>query len=149
MAENRMTAFMGTFEYFTPGDDFDTYLLRLKHFLSLNDFTTEEKKKSFLITSIGSDVCKTIANLIQPVDIDTKKYDELIEVIKKHIKPVRNEIAESYKFYKRFQGAEESVADYVVDLKFLASSCNFGQFQTRALRDALVLGVYSDETKRK
>lgn len=149
MTDGRKTAFMGSVEYFNPGDDFDTYFLRLKHFLTLNDFTTEEKKKSFLITSIGSDVCRIISNLIQPVDIDTQKYDELIAVMKKHFKPDRNEIAESYKFYRRYQGPEESIADYVVDLKFLASTCNFGEFHQRALRDVLVLGVYSNETRRK
>lgn len=143
------TAFMGSVEYFTPGDDFDTYLLRITQFLLLNDFKEEAKKKAFLITSIGTECCRKISNLIEPAKIGDKTYDELLETMKAHFTPDKNEIAESYKFYKRCQGPEELIADYVIDLKYLASSCNFGTFLNRALRDAFVLGVYSNDTRRR
>ena len=58
-------------------------------------------------------------------------------------------IAERYRFYKRDQQESESVSDFVVILKKLASTCEFGNFLNEALRDRFVCGLRSENCRRR
>lgn len=61
--------------------------------------------------------------------------------MKKYMDPQKNIIAERYKFNKRERNSEESVSDFIVEIKGLSQSCDFGDFLDSALRDKLVCGV--------
>lgn len=52
--------------------------------------------------------------------------------------PEKVEIAEVNRFYRRKQKSGESVQDFLADLRFLATDCNFGDLN-RSLRDAFVI----------
>lgn len=58
-------------------------------------------------------------------------------------------IAERFHFHRRTQSGEESVTEYVVELKKLARNCNFGQHLEEALRDRLVCGMRSQGVQRR
>ena len=58
-------------------------------------------------------------------------------------------IAERFLFYRRDQTAEESVSEFLVELKRLASHCEFGQFLDEALRDRLFCGLRNDTTQKR
>ena len=45
--------------------------------------------------------------------------------------------------------AGESVAQFVVELRRIASRCEFGEYLTEALRDRLVCGLRSEPAQRK
>lgn len=115
----------------------------------MNNYVDADKKKQFLVTAIGLDNFKTLINLLRPDKIEAKTFDELVVVLTDHFKPKPNEISESFKFYRRKQRQDEKISDYVIELKFMADSCNFGDHRPRALRDVLVLGVSSDDIRRK
>lgn len=141
--------FIGVVYPFTPGDCIETYLEHMGHLFKLNKYNDDDTKKSFLVTAIGIDNFKILTNLLKPAKMDDKKYDDLVKCLIKHFKPTPNEISESYKFYKRLQRPEESISDYMIELKLLSNSCNFGDFRDRALRDALVIGIRSDDIRQK
>ena len=53
------------------------------------------------------------------------------------------------KFPKRMQHKEESVAEFIVTLKHLATHCDFGSFLNDAFCDQLVGGLSQDSIQRK
>ncbi len=57
-------------------------------------------------------------------------------------------VAERFRFYKRDQQSEETVAQYAVSLQNLASPCKFGSFLDDALRDRLVCGIRSEYVQK-
>ena len=72
-----------------------------------------------------------------------------MDVLKKHYEPKPLIIAERYTFNQRNQRSGESVAEYVAELRRLASTCKFGTFLDDALRDRLVRGLRSDSARRR
>ena len=61
-------------------------------------------------------------------------------------KPV---IAERFRFHKRNQGEEETVAQYVAVLKRLSEYCEFGAYLEDALRDRFVCGLKSETVQKR
>lgn len=147
--ERRMTALIGNIEPFVLGEDFALYKLRLGHFLSLNKITDGKEKIDVLASFGGADLFKSLHSLVQPNGIENFTYDQLITKLENHFAPKRNEIAESFKFNKRNQKPGETIAEYVIELKSMAQSCNFGEFLDRALRDRFICGVYNESIQRK
>ena len=82
----------------------------------------------------------------EPVD---KSYAQLKETLMTHYAPRPIVIGERYRFYKRVQKESESVSDFVVMLKKLASTCEFGNFLNEALRDRFVCGLRRENCRRR
>ena len=51
---------------------------------------------------------------------------------------------ESYYFYQRIQKKNETVIEYLTELRRLAAKCNIGQVLVRALRDKFVCGIKNE-----
>ena len=66
-----------------------------------------------------------------------------------HFEPKPNVIAERYKFHKRSQLPQETIADFVAELRRLAIHCEFGNVLDDTLRDRLVVGIRSAATQKK
>lgn len=58
----RMT-YIGTIEYFSPGEDFEDWKERLQHLLTINNITENKTKVSYLITLIGPESYKILKSL--------------------------------------------------------------------------------------
>ena len=78
-----------------------------------------------------------------------KDLTQLTSVLWAHLKPKPLTIAERYKFHKRAQQEEETVAEFVLALKGLAKHCDFGDFLNDALRDRLVCGLNKESIQRR
>ena len=74
----------------------------------------------------------------------TQVLNRLIVTLKAHFesKPV-NILTHGYTLHQRNQGPDESIAEYVAELRRLASHSEFGTFLEQALRDRLVFGLTS------
>lgn len=142
-------ALIGNIEPFVVGEEFCLYKLRLGHFLSLNKIVGDKAKVDVLASFGGADLFKALHSLIQPSKMEDFTYNELIVKLENHYAPKRNEIAESFKFNKRNQKQGETIAEYVVELKAMAQTCNFGEFHDRALRDRFICGVLNESIQRK
>ena len=108
-----------------------------------------EKKVSVFLSVIGSTAYGTLKNLLQPDLPKDKNYAELVTALKDHYMPKPLVISERFKFNKRNQSEIESINAYVVELKRLATHCEFGGFLKEAIRDRLVCGLRSEEIQKR
>lgn len=81
---------------------------------------------------------KFLANLVvaqKPGKVAT--YEAIHQVLQEYYKPRPTKIAKRFRFYRRNQQLSETVAMYLAELRWLASTCKFDDFQNEALCDRL------------
>lgn len=106
-----------------------------------------EIKKFVLISTMGMEALQKY-NSTDPEDTDTA--DEILQKLDRCIMGEPNETFERYKFNTRIQGQNESIGDYVADLKSLIKTCNYCDcLRDTLLRDRIVLGVNSEKTRTR
>ncbi|XP_037572298.1 uncharacterized protein LOC119454435 [Dermacentor silvarum] len=141
-------ATMGRFNQFIEdGDeDFQSYVERFGHFMKASQ-VSDDLKVSVFKTVIGKKAYKTLKTLLEPEKPENKTYEQLVQTLQKQYAPKASVIAERFKFNRRFQQDGETVAAFAVELKRLATSCDFGAFLDEALRDRFVPGLCDKETQ--
>lgn len=87
----------------------------------------DEKKVCVFLSVIGADTKES------SVSSSTTQYDDLTRAQSTHYKPAPVEIAERFRFQKCNQKEGEPISDYVVALRQLSATCNFGQYLDDAL----------------
>lgn len=128
---------IGNIEHFTPGDCFADYIERVDHIVNLNKIG-EAEKVAFLIGVCGADLYKIIKSVIAPKTTVEVSFVELKTALKAYFDPKINVIGERFTFNHRQQKTDESVGDYIMELKSLSRTCEFGTFLDEALRDKLI-----------
>lgn len=139
--------FIGSIEHFTAGDDFKDYVDRMEHIYAVNK-TTNEDKVSLLVSLGGPELFRIIKLVVAPKKPKEYSYVELIKALSNYFEPKRNTIGERFIFHRRQQNADESVCDYIVEIKALSQTCSFGDHLEEALRDKLIFGVNSTKIQR-
>ena len=143
------TATIGTMQELQPGaEPIMAYLERLKAFLDANGIANDNRA-AVLVSTIGHKTYAVLRSLTAPATPQSKSYADLVQALKTHYQPKRLIIAERYMFNQRIQHPGESIADYVAELRRLATTCNFGDFMDDALRDRLVCGLRSENSRRR
>ena len=132
---------------FCPNTDSIThYLQRVELY-----FTAYEVKKelevAILLSSIGAATYARLCDLMAPTVPGSKTLEYLMSVLKKHVEPMKVQIAERFHFRKRDQAAGETIADYDAALRKLAFHCNFGA-KLEELRDHIVCGLRNESLQR-
>ena len=120
---------------------FSDYVDRFEAYVAANEIDDDEKVNVFLAV-IGPSTYKLLKNLCDPDNPNTKTFTRLSQLLQGHFEPTPIVIAERHKFWTASQGESESVSEFVVRLKKLASTCSFGAFLSEALRDRLVSGLH-------
>ena len=69
--------------------------------------------------------------------------------MKDHLKPQPILIAKRYKFYTRDQKQDESVSEYIAELRKVSLYCEFKAFVDDALRDKFVCGLKKSNIRRR
>ena len=139
---------IGRMQEFNPANETATaYLERFQLFVDANDIG-DDKRVPTLLTVVGSTHYSLLRGLVSPQLPKEKTFDELVTILKKHYDPEPIIIAERFHFYRRTQGTSESIADYLANLRRLASRCKFGAFLEEALRDRLVCGMQSESIQK-
>ena len=98
---------------------------------------------------MGQATFAKLRDLASPRDIVDLSLGDIMELLKTHYRPQTVEIAERYKFFKRTQGVSERTADFMAELRWLAKTCNFGQYLETALRDQFVCGLRDEKCQRE
>ncbi|KAK8786159.1 hypothetical protein V5799_007476 [Amblyomma americanum] len=129
-------------------DSFESYLERFELYVLAND-VAEGKKLAVFLTVVGPRVYEVLKNLLVPNSPASKTYDEVTALLKTHYSPRKAVIAERCRFNRRLQLEQETVAEFIVQLKHLARTCEFGKFLDEALRDRLVAGLHCVDTQRE
>lgn len=133
-------ATIGRIEAYVIGDDFNDYIERMDAVIKLNS-VAEADQMSFCIGFCGADLYKIIKACVAPTKIVDIKYSEMKIKLKEYFEPKLNKTAERFKFYTRQQKEDESVSDYIVEIKALSRTCEFGDYLAEALCDKIVFGV--------
>ena len=142
-------ATIGQLEPFHPESERITaYLERVQLFFTANDVKAE-KRVPALLSAIGGKVYDLLSNLMAPEKPASKSFDQLKTILTAHYKPKPVVIAERFNFHRRNQHSGESVAEYVAELRCLATHCEFGEYLSFALRDRFVCRIRNEGTQKR
>ena len=142
------TKIFGTInEFCADTESFNEWVERLDQWFLANEIVNADRKRALLLSFIGPRGYKLVRSLAQN-EPATKSYGELITLMKDHLQPKPNVISQRYIFYKRDRNMEESVKDYVAELRKLSEFCNFGNNLSECLRDRLVCGLNSEKIQQ-
>ena len=72
---------------------------------------------------------------------------ELITAFKEYCSPKKNITWERHKFNTRNQGKNESIDQYVNELRILASTCEFETLKDGLMRDRIICGIQNHTMK--
>lgn len=140
---------LGRLQEFDPRvDNMSTYLERLELYFDANAVEAS-RKVSVLLTIIGAKAYDTLRSLLAPTLPRDKSFPELLLILKQHFDPKPLVIGERFHFYKQSQKPNESVAEFLADLRKLSIRCEFGAFLDEALRDRFVCGVRNETIQKK
>lgn len=105
-------------------EDVCAYLERFDFFLEANGITEVAKMKSVFLATVGASTYKLLRSLSNN-DPRGKTFAELGELLKNHLSPRPNVIAQRFKFFKRDRRADESISQYLAELRKLSEYCEF------------------------
>ena len=86
------------------------------------DEKTKVKLSLYIIGSQGREIYDTLPFTHDP---NERSLKDVIHAFEVHCNPKKNETVERYKFFTRVQEEGEPLEKFIVDLKILASTCNF------------------------
>ena len=87
----------------------------------LNGIRSEAKKKrQVFLATIGPSLYKLLRNLLPPQKPADAEYDTLRSMLQEHYNPKPSEIVQRFKFHTRTRRTDESVSDFLSQLRALA-----------------------------
>ena len=122
-------------------ESWSNYVERLGFYFVANDVDGDEKKRSILLSVCGHQTFKLIRSLVDAVALQTKSYDDLVQLVKDYYDAKPSRIVQRFKFNSRARATDESVATYVAALRQIAEHCDYKDSLQDMLRDCLVCGV--------
>lgn len=142
-------ALVGKIEEFdSANEDWESYIERVELYFTAND-VEDEKKVATLISLMGAKTYHLLRNLLAPLKPATQTFDYIVDTLKSHLSPKPLVIAERFRFHNRSQSKDESISEYVAELRKLTQFCEFGTGFSDALRDRLVCGMHCQGTQKR
>ena len=139
----------GTIGEFDSGiEDWTSYTERLEQYFVANN-EGEDKQRATLLSVCGSQTYLLLKSLLAPVKPAEKSYEERVQILKDHYQPKPTVIVERFNFHSRYRKQEETVANFVAELRKLAGHCQFGDSLSDMLRDRLVCGINDKRIQRR
>ena len=135
-------------EFQSEEDSIASYLERVELYFVVND-TNSDKKVPVFLSAVGAQTYSLLRDLLGPAKLKDQTFQMLADTLKDHFEPKKVVIAERFHFLRRNQAPGETVAQFVAELRRLATHCNFGGYLDEALRDQLVCGLRSETTQRR
>ena len=93
------------------------YVVWMTLFFEANKIEEEMKKKAILLSSVGAQTYKLLKSLSVPSKPAAKTFQELIKMMTNHQDPNPNSITERFKFNNPDWKPEESIAEYIAELR--------------------------------
>ena len=146
MATNPSSSHVGEFQ--PDNESISAYLERVSLFFEVNGIA-EERQAAWLLNVMGAKTYSLVRALVAPDEPKSKSVEQLTQVLKQHYEPKRLVIARRFYFHRRDQATDESIAEYIAELRKLATPCEFRGYLNEALRDRFVCGLRSESTQRR
>ena len=139
----------GQLQEFQPeSETIAAYLERASLYFQANSIA-EEKQVAVFLSVIGAKNYSLLRSLTAPERPQDKSYEDLMSALTTHFQPKPIVIAERFHFYRRNQAVGELLAQYIAELRRLATHCAFGEQLNDALRDRLVCGLRSESIQKR
>ena len=143
-----MTTHIRIEEFRPDNETIQAYLERVELYFIASG-TKEEAKVPLFLTIVGRENYTLLRDLLAPKKPSAQSLEVLFQTLVSHFEPKKVVIAERFHFHRRNQGPTETVAEYIAELRHLATHCKFGDYLNDALRDRLVCGLRNEETQCK
>ncbi|XP_074035099.1 uncharacterized protein isoform X2 [Leptinotarsa decemlineata] len=136
-----MAAQFGIQSEFNPDvHDFDIFIRKLKSFFVANAIVNEERKRAILLNALSENAFVLLENLALPAKPENISFDDIVKLFETYYKPTRVVFAERFAFYATKKWDSETIQEYAVRLRGLATHCKFGTSLDNALRDKFICG---------
>ena len=109
----------------------------------------DEKKVPVFLSIAEGNIYALLRSLLSPVKPQEKTFTKLQAELMKHFQPKKVIITEQFNCHQRKQAPNESIAEYVAELRKLTTNCDFGNYLEQALRDHFVCGLRSETTQKQ
>ncbi|XP_028411114.1 uncharacterized protein K02A2.6-like [Dendronephthya gigantea] len=110
---------------------------------------TEEYRVALFLYSIGPDAVKIYNSFDLPPE-DKRKISKIMEKFDRYAVGETNETYERFIFTRKKQKEDETIDEYVAELRTLAQTCNFCTCLCDSLlRDRVVLGINDANTRKR
>lgn len=96
---------------------------------------------ALLLNTIGDEALKIYNNLVFETEGDRKSYKKILTKLDEYFIPTRNVTYERNVFFLREMKTDETIDEYVNDLRRLSSNCEFGNLTDSLIKDRIVLGI--------
>ncbi|KAH7972947.1 hypothetical protein HPB52_019370 [Rhipicephalus sanguineus] len=138
---------VGRLAEFSPNTgNIEVYIERFEVFASANNIDEPMKVQVFL-TVLGEKAYVTLRSLLMPKSPADSKYADITKVLREHYAPRRFKVTERYRSHRRDQGQNETIREFLVELKKLAATYEFGSFLEESLRGRLISGLRSEDIR--
>ena len=142
-------ASFGKIDIFQPeSEEFSAYLERVELYFEANGIK-EDKQVPVFLSLLGAKTYSLLRTLVAPESPRSKSFKTLADLLKDHYEPKPLVIAERFTFHRRNQRREESVMQYLAELRRLATHCKFKDHLDEALRDRFVCGLISETIQKR
>ena len=109
----------------------------------------EDEHAAVLLSAIDEETYAILRNLMAPTLSKEKTFDQIVKALADHFEPQRLVIAERFRFHRRNQHPDESVAEFGAELRWLARDCEFRDHLDEGLRDCFVGGIQNEDTQKR
>lgn len=134
---------------FSPEEEeFESYLERLEQLFIISKITTEKEKVAHIITTMGPSTYATLKDISRPKKPADLTFEEISTKLKRYYGSNKPVMVHRLDFYRSRQATNESLTDFLSDLKKKASFCDFGSFREEAIRDIFLCGVLDVSIQR-
>ena len=114
---------------------------------------SEEYKIAMFLYSIGPDavrLCEFKRHAFNMTDDQRKSLKSIIEAFDTYTDGSTNETYERYQFNSRSQKEDETIGEYITEIRSLAQTCGFCDcLKDSLIRDRMVLGIRDTSTRKR
>ena len=129
--------------------EWSTYKGRFTFYLQANSITDAALKRATLLTIIGDSAYRMLADLHLPDELSTVAFDTLITDLDSSYGKKVSKLASRVRFQSISQHEGQTVDEYLAELRHASIDCGFGDQLDHRLKDQFVVGLKSDQIKRK
>lgn len=130
----------GQLEPYRPSISWATYRDRLEFFFEANRIANDAQKRAIFLTSVGQETYEIVRTLVAPLSPRNVDFQAILTHLNTHFNTTANEVVQRFKFYSRVQLPNETVAEYVSEVRRLSENCNFTE-RDKSMRDRIVCGI--------
>lgn len=147
-----MAAFGSIGEFDAKKEAWGRYIERLSEYFAANNIENATRQRAILNSVVGATTYALFTKLLAPKSPTECTFEEIKTAMNSHTVPATSVIVERFRFNSRFRSADETVQQYVAELRGMAQKCDFANTQESrldsSLRDRFVVGLREERIQR-